>query len=266
MFAKVYNQIFASSIAENYTTRHVFMDLLVLADSEGVVDMTMGAIARTTNVPLEVVKRAIQELSEPDTESRSAGEDGRRIALLDSHRDWGWRIINYAHYRSLRDEEARRSYNRNYMRKYRNGEEPTEPVKSVKTCKDRSTSVKTSKALSTHAEAEGEGEESSSLPFSEEMRKVQELWNQLPRPIGKVVGLSTERRKALRARLSDPWWRENYPAAIERIGKSKFCRGEIKGRDGRTWKANFDFFLRPESALKALEGKYDNDKTPACES
>lgn len=153
MFAKVYNQIFASSIAENYTTRHVFMDMLVLADSEGVVDMTLSAIARTTNVPIEVVESAVKELSEPDLSSRSPEEDGRRIALIDSHRDWGWRIINYDHYRSLRDEEARRSYNRNYMRKYR---KPDEPVKSVKSCKDVSISVDSGKAPSTHAEAEAE--------------------------------------------------------------------------------------------------------------
>jgi hypothetical protein len=156
MFAKVYSQIFASSIAENYNTRHVFMDMLVLADSEGVVDMTLSAISRTTNVPMEIVESAIKELSEPDKSSRSPTEDGRRIALVDSHREWGWRIINYDHYRSLRDEEARRSFNRNYMRDYR---EKNKPVRDVKKCKSPSTSVDSGKALSTHAEGEVEVEE-----------------------------------------------------------------------------------------------------------
>ena len=181
MFAKVYTQIFASSIAENYTTRHVFMDLLVLADPEGVVDMTMGAISRTTNVPLDVIKQAIQELSEPDKSSRSPEEEGRRIALIDSHRDWGWRIINYDHYRTLRDEEARRSYNRNYMRKYRNGDEDPEPVKSVKTCKDPSTSVRSRKAPSTQEEEEVEGEEHTPRALS----GFAEFWEVYPKKIGK---------------------------------------------------------------------------------
>jgi hypothetical protein len=151
MFAKVYSQIFASSIAENYTTRHVFMDLLVLADSEGVVDMTASAISRTTNVPLDVVRKAIQELSEPDEASRSPEEEGRRIALIDSHRDWGWRIINYDHYRQLRDEEGRRAYHRDYMRKKRReaGVKPREGLLS---------SVKPRDAASTHAEGEGDAE------------------------------------------------------------------------------------------------------------
>ena len=40
MFAKVFTQIFDSSIAENYEVRHVFEDMLKLADREGAVDMT----------------------------------------------------------------------------------------------------------------------------------------------------------------------------------------------------------------------------------
>jgi hypothetical protein len=154
MFAKVYTQIFDSSIAEDYTVRHVFMDLLVLADSEGVVDMTQAAIARRTNVPLDKIKAAMKVLSEPDPDSRSEAEEGRRIALVDPHRDWGWRIINYEHYRRLRDEEARRSYHREHMRKYRkrvkNGEDDVinsgSLLRPVKTCD----------ALLTHAEAEEE--------------------------------------------------------------------------------------------------------------
>lgn len=74
MFAKVFGQIFDSTIADNYQTRHVFMDLLVLADSDGVIDMTSGAIARRTNVPLEMVESALKELGEPDRGSRTPGE------------------------------------------------------------------------------------------------------------------------------------------------------------------------------------------------
>jgi hypothetical protein len=155
MFAKVYSQIFDSSIAENYTVRHVFMDLLVLADSEGVVDMTMHAIARRTNVPQEVIRDAIQVLSEPDPASRSEAEDGRRLALVDTHRDWGWRIINYEHYRKLRDEEGRRAYHRDYMRSYReSGKGPD--VKNVNSCEVPLTSVKESDAGLTHAEGDAE--------------------------------------------------------------------------------------------------------------
>lgn len=151
LFAKVFGQIFDSSISSDYVVRHIFMDLLVLADHDGVVDMTLDAIARRTNVPEEVVAHAIKKLMEPDEQSRSGHEDGRRIMLLDSHRDWGWQIVNYEHYRQLHNEEARRTYFRDKKREYRavhrkatksnmSTDSPT-MSKTVKDCPQKSTQL-----------------------------------------------------------------------------------------------------------------------------
>lgn len=119
MFAKVFSQIFTSSISKDRVVRYGFMDLLVLADRDGVVDMTSEAIARITNVPTDVVAYYLAELQKPDTESRTPSEDGCRIVLLSDHRNWGWKIVNYHHYRELRSEDDRREYMRSYMRKRR---------------------------------------------------------------------------------------------------------------------------------------------------
>jgi hypothetical protein len=130
MFAKVFEQIYDSSIAEDYLVRLVFEDFLVLADLDGVVDMTHEAIARRTNVPIEIVRSAIAKLSMPDPRSRSPKEEGRRLVLLDDHRDWGWQIVNYEDYRNIRDEEGRRTYMREYMRNRR--KQAVNPVNSGK--------------------------------------------------------------------------------------------------------------------------------------
>lgn len=119
VFAKIFAQIFDSSISADYVVRHVFMDLLVLADRDGVVDMTLDAISRRTNVPEAIVSHAIQELMREDRKSRSHEEDGRRLVAIDSHRDWGWQIVNYEHYREIKDEEARRTYFRDKKRAQR---------------------------------------------------------------------------------------------------------------------------------------------------
>ena len=119
MFAKVFGQIFDSSIAQDYNCRRMFIDLLVLADPTGAVDMTHDAISRRTNVPLEEVQKYITDLCEPDPLSRSQLEQGKRLVPLDKNRDWGWQIVNYMHYRKLRDEEARRSYFRDASKRYR---------------------------------------------------------------------------------------------------------------------------------------------------
>lgn len=119
MFVKIFEQILDSSIAENYELRHFFEDLLKLADSSGVVDMTPEAIARRINLPIGKVGPLLSDLMKPDAKSRSPEQDGRRIVPLDSRRDWGWIVVNYEQYRSIRDEEARRAYNRDAKRKER---------------------------------------------------------------------------------------------------------------------------------------------------
>jgi hypothetical protein len=137
MFAKIFDQILDSSIADDYQTRHVFMDFLIMADRQGVVDKTIAAIARRTVVPIDIVGRAIDVLCSPDPLSRSDVEEGRRLVLINPGRSWGWRIVNYEQYRQLRDEDARRTYFREYKREYRANksndvlDSPTRPTVST---------------------------------------------------------------------------------------------------------------------------------------
>ena len=119
MFVKVFEQILDSSIAVNYELRHFFEDMLKLSDATGVVDITPEAIARRINLPIEKVVAFLDELGKPDAKSRSPEHEGRRIVPLDSHRDWGWIIVNYEHYRSIRSQEERRFYNRDAQRRSR---------------------------------------------------------------------------------------------------------------------------------------------------
>lgn len=133
MYAKVFTQIFDSSIAEDYEVRHVFEDLLKLADKDGNVDMTAEAIARRTNVPLDIVKRGLDALSSPDPESRTRDFEGRRIVLIDPNRSWGWFIVNYQHYRDIQDEEMRKEAFRKAKQKQRDKEKAKNATK-IKGC------------------------------------------------------------------------------------------------------------------------------------
>jgi hypothetical protein len=49
-------------------------------------------------------------------------------------------------------------------------------------------------------------------------------------------------------------WGSKIDAAIAMIGRSDF----LMGKNDRQWKADFDWFIRPGSIAKILEGKYDN--------
>lgn len=131
MYAKIYESIFDSSIADDYEVRHVFEDLLKLADQDGVVNRTQEAIARRTNVPIEIVKRAIGELEKPDARSQSKECGGRRLVRLDPGRDWGWRIVNHGYYRALRTAEEKRQADRERQRRIRGTEELTSKKATV---------------------------------------------------------------------------------------------------------------------------------------
>jgi hypothetical protein len=119
MYAKVFAQIFDSSIADDFRLRHFFMDLLVLADADGVVDMTPTAIAARTRIPLEDVTAMLAKLEQPDPESRTPDADGRRIERLDEHRTWGWHLINYHRFRMIASDEQRREKTRERVARFK---------------------------------------------------------------------------------------------------------------------------------------------------
>ena len=155
MYVKLFSQIMDSSITEDYLVRWVFTDLLILADSEGYVDMTHQAIAARTRVPEDIVRRAIDLLGNKDAESRDQTEEGRRIIKIDNHRSWGWRIVNYLKYRAIRTADERREYMRSYMRVKRSKQTVLNTGKQLLT---RVSSVSPS-------EAEAEAEEESITPI-----------------------------------------------------------------------------------------------------
>lgn len=78
--------------------------VLSLADKNGEVDVTPLYIAGITGLPEPEVVACMKRFCEPDPYSRSTTNEGRRLELLDDHRDWGWLIVNHTKYR----EKARK--------------------------------------------------------------------------------------------------------------------------------------------------------------
>lgn len=79
----------------------VFVNLLTHSDQHGIVDRHWRAIADETGLSQERITKAIEFLESPDHESRTPDEEGRRIVRIDTHRAWGWRIVNHTKYRDL---------------------------------------------------------------------------------------------------------------------------------------------------------------------
>lgn len=127
MYGKIFRQMYRGTLATvgPWQALVTFQQMIVLADSEGVVDMTPEAISRETTIPLDIIRLGIAALELPDPDSRSPGEDGQRVVRLSDERSWGWRIVNYEHYRKLRNEEERRDYHRRYWREKRSKGKPS---------------------------------------------------------------------------------------------------------------------------------------------
>src|ERR1035437_5927998 len=118
MFVKIHEQIFDSSIMEeDVSTRYVWQSLLILSDREGFIDKIIPAIARRIAIPEEIVRQAIEKFCQPDPKSRTPENEGRRLEPI--RESFGWKIINYCHYRDIKNEEDKREYKREYMREKR---------------------------------------------------------------------------------------------------------------------------------------------------
>jgi hypothetical protein len=65
--------------------------------------------------------------------------------------------------------------------------------------------------------------------------------------------MTDARKKHLRARLADPSWASSWREALGRAAKSSFLTGA-----GGGWRMGIDFFPKPDTVTKILEGNYDD--------
>lgn len=112
MFGKVFASMYDGSLYGQWEAIVTFQQMIVLADSEGFVDITPQAMAARTSIPLEIIQRGIELLSQPDQYSRTPDCDGKRIELVDDNRPWGWRIVNYVKYCRIVSAEEKREADR----------------------------------------------------------------------------------------------------------------------------------------------------------
>lgn len=92
------------------------------------------------------------------------------------------------------------------------------------------------------------GEGQSPPPFDE----FEKAWNDLGPPFGKIAKATEARKAAFKTRYRDKFFQENWREALNRMTLSSFCKG-AKG-----WTATPDWFLRPDTCTKLIEGTYSD--------
>ena len=119
MYGKLFESMYDGTLASDWKALVTFQQMIVLADQDGVVDVTPEALHRRTGIPVDIIKDGIDALERPDERSRTPDCNGCRIIRIDDHRDWGWQIVNHEKYRNLVNAEEKRRKTRERVQKHR---------------------------------------------------------------------------------------------------------------------------------------------------
>lgn len=94
---------------------------------------------------------------------------------------------------------------------------------------------------------QGEGR----LPSDSEMFMA--AWNELPTPpFTPIRSVTSGRLGHLKTRLREEFWVANWKSAIDLLRTLEFCQG----KNSKQWTLDADYFLKPDTVAKIVEGKY----------
>jgi hypothetical protein len=254
-FTKLWSDILTSSIwNEGDKTRIVWITMLACMGPDSMVRASVGGLAHQARVSIDDCRKALDVLMAPDPDSRSKEFEGRRIEA----RDGGFFILNGGKHRESRSYDERKTYMAEYMREYR----AKHRKPSVNNRKQNVNTVNSKLAPLAQAEEEADADKTppsggsgtgKPVPPPRVGQKLMEAWNGCEK-LTKIKTITPGRERALRARAKDQFFRDNWQEGIRRVVESDFCTGKNK----RGWVATFDWFIRPDTLGKLIEGQYDN--------
>lgn len=111
-YTPVFRDLLTSSLWATATpaTRCVWIALMLSADPEGYIPTSIPGLALTARVTIEEAREAVRLLTEPDPDSRTKTDEGRRLREVDH----GFFIINFTAWRERAVQEAEKARKRNW--------------------------------------------------------------------------------------------------------------------------------------------------------
>lgn len=118
MYGKVFETMYTGSmVGKGALTFAVWGYVIAMMRPDRVVgaqvELNPKLLDTILGEPEAEIIEVINRLCEPDPESRTKTEGGRRLVRLGQ---FSYRVVNGQHYRQIRTEEERREYMRNWMR------------------------------------------------------------------------------------------------------------------------------------------------------
>jgi hypothetical protein len=113
MYGKVFASCFTGSMAGSGSDVFaVWSYILANADKEGCLELNPKIIGAAIGMDENNVRAVIEKLQQPDPNSRSKKEDGRRIVRTG---EFLYEIVNHKEYREMQNVQHRNDYMRKYM-------------------------------------------------------------------------------------------------------------------------------------------------------
>jgi hypothetical protein len=121
MYGKHYISMYEGSMIGAGSAYFAVWGYIIAHMSGAWVELNPQIIAFVLGEKVEVVEEVLGRMQEPDSRSRSQEEGGRKLVKLG---EYAYRVVNGMKYRSIRNEEARRNYQRNWIRAKRRNSKP----------------------------------------------------------------------------------------------------------------------------------------------
>jgi hypothetical protein len=152
--------------------------MLILCDTEGYVGAAVPGIARAAGVSLDQAREAIERFQQPDPDSRTKTDEGRRVEPAER----GWRILNFREH--LDRLSAERAKSRDRVRRFRAKKRRVTPGNVTVTVGSRE------QGIGNRDKTEGRKEEPPALPPADRAERAIEQTTDALRT--RLYGLITE--------------------------------------------------------------------------
>jgi predicted phage replisome organizer len=88
------------------------------------------------------------------------------------------------------------------------------------------------------------------VPYGE----IKSMYNEICVSFPRCVSLSDARKKTIKARITSGYTLEDFKTLFTKAEASSF----LKGKNDRSWSANFDWLIKDANMAKVLDGNYDD--------
>lgn len=126
MYGKSFESMFEGSMVGAGINVFAVWTYIITKARRGVIEINPKLLAFTLGGSESEVEAALEFLQQPDPDSRSKEEDGRRLV---KEGQFQYRVVNYLKYQELRTEVDRREYNRVKQQEYRERKKLEAPEK-----------------------------------------------------------------------------------------------------------------------------------------